>query len=311
MSNLEKVLKMLFKLKSGRLIKKQELARELEVSEKQISRYKKTLNEFFTIESIPGPGGGYRLLNSYFPFKELLTEEELILLKYYSKSLQYIDNDKLAKALDKINYSILKDDSQESTQIIPYSRINNARDIRKIQSKLYEAVLHKNEVIISYTSNEGAVTRRMIQPYKLFVYKGEYYVVAMCLLKKQLRFFKLVRITEIILTSVKFEVSVDVEELLKEAMDNNIGIFSGKEYNLKLIVCPPMANTIRERIWVDNQVVTELEDGEILFKANMKGGAEIISWILSMRSYVKVIEPEFLKVELYEEVEKMMKNLKK
>lgn len=71
-----------------------------------------------------------------------------------------------------------------------------------------------------------------------------------------------------------------------------------------------MANTISERIWVDNQVITELENGSILFEATMKGGPEIISWILSMQSYVEVRDPQSLKVKLKEELEKMIKNLK-
>lgn len=309
MSNLENTLKMLFKLKRGIVVKRQELAEELAVSEKQISRYKRALDEFFTIESIPGPTGGYKLIDSYFPFKELLTEEEIILLRYYIKSIQYVDNEKLIRAVDKINYSILKEDKQTTTEIIPYSKVNNSDEIIEIQNKMYEAILNRNEVIISYKSNQGVITRRKIQPFKLFVYKGECYVVAMCLLKNQIRFFKLVRIKELIVTGIKFEVSVDVEKMVEDSTKNSIGIFSGKEYKLKLKISPPMSNTISERIWVDNQVITELDNGEILFEATMKGGPEIISWILSMRTYVQVLEPDFLKQELKKELEQMIKKL--
>lgn len=311
MSNLENTLRMLFKLKQGKIVKKCELAEELSVSERQISRYKRALDEVFTIESIPGPQGGYKLIDSYFPFKELLTKEEIILLKYYSNSLQYIDDEKLKKALDKINYSILKESNEMSTEIIPYSKINNNNQIIEIQNKMYEAILNKNEVIISYKSNKGVLTRRKIQPFKMFVYKGECYVVAMCLLKNEIRFFKLVRIKELIVTGIKFKISSDVEKIVEESTKNSIGIFSGKEYKLKLKIFPPMSNTISERIWVDNQVITELDNGEILFEATMKGGPEIISWILSMRSYVEIIEPEYLKMEIEEELKKMMENLKK
>lgn len=312
MSNLDNTLKMLFKLKSGVVVKRKELADEFNVSEKQVARYKKALEEFFAIESIPGPTGGYRLIDSYFPFKELLTEDEIMLLKYYSESLQYCDDKKLKKALDKINYSILKENNQMSTHIIPYSRINsNGQDIQKTQNKLYEAILHKHVVIISYTSNEGKTTRRRIQPYRLFVYKGESYVVAKCLLKDGIRFFKLVRISEIIVTSIKFSLDIDIDKFLKDSMSKNIGIFYGEEYKLKLKIYPPMSNTIKERIWVENQSVEEFENGEIIFEASMKGEPEIISWILSMRSYVEVIEPESLKNKLKEELNKMVNNLKK
>lgn len=308
MSSLNNMLKMLFKLKLGIVVKKQELAKELNVSEKQIARYKTALDEIFSIESIPGPNGGYRLLDSYFPFKELLTEEEVILLKYYCDSIQGYDNDKLKRALEKINYSILREDNLRTTQIIPYSKVNNnGKDIYEIKNKLYEAILNKNEVIIDYSSNLGKNTRRRIQPYKLFMYKQECYVVAKCLLKQEIRFFKLVRINEIIVTSFKFEIEFDIEKYLTDLMEKSIGIFSGKEYEMKLEIELPMANTVKERIWVDNQIITELGEGKILFEATMKGGPEIISWILSMRSYVKVIKPEILKNELKDELKKMIK----
>ena len=42
----------------------------------------------------------------------------------------------------------------------------------------------------------------------------------------------------------------------------------------------------------------------------MKGGPEIVSWILSMQSHVEVLEPQSLKDELKEELEKMIKKLK-
>ncbi|NFO12243.1 UNVERIFIED_ORG: transcriptional regulator [Clostridium botulinum] len=311
MSHLENVLKMLFKLKKGIIIKRNDLARELCVSEKQITRYKRDLESLFTIESILGPNGGYRLLDSYFPFKELLTKDEIMLLQYYGKEIQYIDNEVLSIALNKINYSILKDNSSECTEIIPYSRINNdGADIKDIQNKLYEAILNKNVVLITYGSNEGKQTKRRIQPYKIFIYKGQSYVIAKCLLKNEVRIFKLVRIAECIVTSKQFEREFDVEAYINELRNNSIGIFGGKEYKLKLEICPPMSNTIKERIWIDNQIITNLKNGNILFEAKMRGGPEIISWILSMRSCVKVIEPQILKDEIEKELEKMMKKLK-
>lgn len=310
MSNLENTFKLLFRLRSGVVVKKHELAEELHLSDKQVLRCKKALEEFFTIESIPGPSGGYRLMDSYFPFKELLNDDEILLLKYYAETLEYIDDEKLKKALGKINYSILRDNKETITEIIPYSKINNSSIVKDFQNKLYEAVLQKSEVIISYKSNQGIVTRRRIQPLKIFVYKGESYVAAMCLVKNDIRFFKLVRIKELIVTSKKFEVKININKLIKDSMENCLGIFSGQEYKVKLKIYPPMSNTISERIWVNNQRITELEDGSILLEAEMKGGPEIISWILSMRSFVEVLEPETLKTELRDEANKIINNLK-
>lgn len=310
MSHIENTLKMLFKLKRGEVIKKKDLAEEFGVSEKQISRYKNSIENLFTIESIPGPNGGYKMLDSYFPFKELLTKEEIMLLKIHINSSQNSMNKKLEKALEKINYTILKDSDSVVTQIIPYSKVNIDEEyIMKIQEDFYEAILNKYEVIIDYLGSNGKESTRRIQPYKLFIYKGESYIVANCLKRNDIRYFKIIRIKKYIITTKKFETKLDIEKFIEEERINNIGIFSGEEYDLELEIIPPMANSIKERIWVDNQHIEELEEGKILFKAIMKGEPELTSWILSMKSYVKVIKPESLKVKIKEELEKMIKNL--
>lgn len=310
MNHLENTLKMLFRLKQGVIIKKKDLATEFGVTERQISRYKNSLSNLFIIDSVPGPTGGYKMVDSYFPFKELLTKEEIMLLKIHISSSQYEDNEKIQRALDKINYTILKDSDNISAQIIPYSKVNVDEEcMAKIQKDFYEAILNRNEIIIEYVGNNGKETRRKIEPYKLFVYKGETYIIANCLERNDIRFFKLIRIKHYIITSINFDANINIENKLEEYRKNNIGIFSGQEYKLKLEISPPMANTIKERIWVDNQEIEDLENGKILFKATMKGETELISWILSMKSYVKVISPKSLKEKIREELEKMIKNL--
>ena len=88
MSTLGNTLRMLMMLRSGRKLKVKEIAEELEVSEKQVKRYKEALSEFFYIESKSGIDGGYILRDKYIPIKELLDEHEINLLKYSIDALE-------------------------------------------------------------------------------------------------------------------------------------------------------------------------------------------------------------------------------
>lgn len=312
MSNLENMLKMLFELKKGNIVKKKDLANKLSITEKQVLRYKNAIGELFTIESIPGPNGGYKMIGLYFPFKELLTKEEIMLLKMHISSCQYNDmeSEKLKRALEKINYTILKDTDNISAQMIPYSKVDMSnKDILTIKRNFYEAILNHQQVIIEYTGNNGTNTKRTIEPYKLIIFKGQWYIVSKCLLKNNIRFFKLIRIKNYIVTSKRFKIDIDVDKLISEYRKNSIGIFGGKEYDIELEITPPIANTIKERIWVDNQIIEELNNGKILFKARMNIDPEIISWIFSMKSSVKIIKPEILKKEVKCELQKMIENL--
>lgn len=316
MGNLNNTLKMLFMLKSGGIIKAKDIASRLEVDEKQVRRYKENLDEFFDIQSISGKNGGYKLNATYFPFKEVLAEEEVILLKEAISSLDanYLENNpKLLKAIEKINYTIFNNEDNEDSceQIIPYSRVRKLeKDLKKVSEDIYKNILDNQEVIIEYKDNNGESTERRVQPYQFITYKGEKYLVAFCLLRNQIRFFKLRRISDYKITSKKFEKVIDVKKLLEDYKKNSIGIFGGKKYNLKLEIKYPMANTIKERIWVENQEVddTTFQD-RIIFKAFMTGGPEIVSWILSMGTCVKVIEPEELKQDIHKKLEEMIKNI--
>lgn len=316
MSTLGNALRMFAMLKSGRKIKVKEIADELEVSEKQVKRYKEVLSEFFFIESKPGVDGGYILRDSYIPIKELLDEHEINLLKYAVDTLEDFSletNKELKRAIEKINYSIEKtqiSNNENYNSIIPYGRsLPMNKNLQEMIDVIFEAIISSREVFIEYLGNNGELSSRTIQPYKIFSFKGEQYLIAKCVLKNQIRYFKLIRIKKYIISNKTFKKTLDVDKLIENNKKNSIGIFGGKKYNLVLEIMPPMANTIKEKIWVDNQEIIELENGKILFKAIMEGLPEILSWILSMREYVKIIEPIEIKEEVKLSVEKIMKNL--
>ncbi|MEQ8198536.1 MAG: WYL domain-containing protein [Clostridiaceae bacterium] len=315
MSELRNLLQMLLILKRGGKVKAKIIAEKLEVKERQIRRYKETLDEFFDIESIAGPDGGYRLNQGYFPFKEILTEEEIMNIKFAISALDSFnikDNEKLSKAIEKINFSILNNESKMniSEYIIPYSVPNKfTEEIVKLKDELYGAILGRRVVHIEYRDNSGNISEREVEPLKYLIYKGEFYLAANCLLRNELRYFKLARIISCQVSNRKVQYSGDIDEILKNQEKNSLGIFGGDEYNLALEIKPPLANTVRERLWVENQIIDELPDGRIIFKAKMKGGPELISWVLSMGESVKILEPQELKNKVKEKLGKMINNL--
>ena len=316
MGSFNNALRMLFMLKTNNIMKVKEIAKELEVNERQVRRYKEALDEYFEIESIPGKDGGYRLKgDKYFPFKQVLSSHQINLLNDFVNGIDsdyLINNPEIVNIIEKINLNILQDDDQTKyDQIIPYSRVAAIDErVEDIFNQLYLSILECTRVIIEYRDNNGKTSRREIEPYQFITYKGEKYLVAFCLLRNEIRFFKLRRITSIIKRNIKFEKRIDVKRLIDEYKAESIGIFSGEVYKLKLEIRYPMANIIRERIWVENQVVDDTTyDDRIIFQAEMKGGPEIESWILSMGASVKIIEPLDLKNKIHEKLIKMIRNI--
>ena len=312
MSKLSNIVKMMFILRKGDIVSRKDLAKELDVTEKQIGIYKSVLDEVFTIESIPGPHGGYKLIDTYFPFKEVLNKEEIFNLKILIDKLDYDnqENAKLKQLVEKINFSLESLNNNQCTDIIAYSRKNPEYKNEKLELDIYNAILQGDVVIIEYVDNQNQTTRRAVQPYKYFIYRGEVYLVAYCLSRNAIRFFKIVRIKECIITSKKFKKIIDVDKEIKEMQEQGIGIFGLEEYEVELEIRPPMANSIKERIWVENQIIEELDDGSIIFKAKMKGEHSIVSWILTMREFVKIKKPDKLKNIILDSIERIYKNHK-
>ena len=136
MSNLKNSLKMLNKLKLGKVIKKEDLAKELNISKRQVARYKEEISEVFEIETINGPYGGYKMISNEFPMKYILNKEEMEILKTAINQIKddlVVDNDKLNKIIEKINTSLDMNDINYS-KIISYSktRFNDEETIKKI-----------------------------------------------------------------------------------------------------------------------------------------------------------------------------------
>lgn len=311
MEGLGNVLKMIFILRTQKKMKIKDLAKELNVSERQVRRYKNEIDKYFNIESTTGSDGGYSLLDEYFPFKDVLTENEVNKLKFIINSLNYENSLELMEIVDKLNLKVLRNKKNYilNEEIIHYSKPKvKVTETTKLYNDVSLAIESNNEIIIEYCDNSGKCSRRKVQPHKLLLYKGEYYLVSTCLLRSEIRYFKLARIKEYIITGFKFEQNGDIDEFLKEQEENNMGIYNGKTIELELEIKPPMANTIKERIWVDNQEIIEQSDGKINFKAKIKEGPEVVSWILSMSDCVKVLAPDFLRIEIREKIENILKN---
>lgn len=309
MDSLGNIMRMLFLLKKNRKIKIKDLSKELGVSERQIKRYKSQLENYFYIESETGSEGGYILKDDYFPFKNILMNYEINKLKTMISAIYDESDEELLNIIGKLNFKIFNEDNRfQLEKRISYSKPVNYKNNEKY-IKLIKAIKDNQEIIIEYRNNDGKTTERRVQPYKLFLYKGNYYLVGHCLLRNDIRYFKLIRIKELIITAFKFKPEIDIDKFLEDQEKNNLGIYGGKEIDLELEISLPISNTIKENIWVEEQKIIEKDDGSIIFKAKMKEGPELISWILSMGECVKSIKPKELRDNVKKKINIMIKNL--
>ena len=319
MSKLSNTMIMLVLLRAKQQMKIGEIAEILEVNNRMVQIYRDDLEKAgIIIESKPGRYGGYSLPKTYDSLLNLnLNPEEVMALNMAYKQLEesgFIYVNELSVAYNKLMASLQVNkhyqgdvnDYQFVSKSSPVALSNNQE--REHCKKIHASLIQKKQIHINYYSLlNDEHQERTVSPYALYEYRNSLYLTGFCHLRQEIRDFKISRIKSLATTDDYFVMPRDFS--LKDYMTNCLGIFKDTTQKVVLKIRHPMSQIIREKIWSDNQVITDIPNEKaILFEAHLQGEIEIISWILSMGSDVEVIEPIDLKVKIREKLEKMIKN---
>lgn len=315
MGSIANTIKLYLILQSKGKVKIKELAEELEVDERTIRRYKDELEQAnIYIDSEPGRYGGYYLYNDNYLMGLTLSQEEYLALMMINEELSrsnHVVSRDYNSAIEKISvvYNVHHHNATGtnfSNYTVKKSKSNvNISEERKKLIDIHAAALTRNKVKIKYYSLSSGLSERIVHPYATIQYKGDLYFAGYCEKRQVIRDFKLCRIREYTVLDSKFPKNDNFN--LEEYMKNCIGIIKDEKIDLKIQIFFPMAQIVKEKIFVDNQKITEYKDeGYIIYEATMEGLEEIKSWILSMGSYAKVLEPKFLQDEIKDEIKKII-----
>lgn len=313
MSEISNALKMLIILKSRGKRTKRELASILEVSEKQIQRYKEKLEQVdIYIESDRGRNGGYYLNDEQFLWQVNITEEEIQILEIINKKLIGEENPfskDVSIIIDKIRSTrkvINENDTSHLFLVKQPLSSSKGEDEREKILDMQAAIILKQKIWMKYASISSGLRERIICPYGIFQYMGDTYFVAYCEQRNKVLDFKLNRIVDYKILDNSFikDANFDLHTYLKGCF----GIFKDHEMKLKLKIKKPFSQIIKEKIYSPTQSIVEIGDDTIIFKAKMRGKTEIINWILSMGDCVEVLEPEIFREEIKNKLMKSLNN---
>lgn len=312
MGKVNNALRMLAILRSRGKVTRQELAEELEVNPREITRYKEDLESAgVTITNIKGKYGGYVLESKdYLLNLELSNDEELALnnvvnhLKiqgnYLYKDLESI-RDKIA--ISKNEYIQYQDESVYYSNSIKL-RIN-INDERDKWLQINDAIINNKKLSMKYKDSMGNETERIVCPYGLYSNYGANFFIGFCEKRQALRTFKFSRISSIELLKEKFERPVDFN--IKEYFKSCLGVFRDDFYDLELKIYYPYAQSFKEIKRVDDEVIEDRQDeGYLIYKAVLSGKNEIINWIMGMADNCLVISPKEIRDTIGEKYKKML-----
>ena len=311
MSKAANMLRMLMLLRARDKMKIEQLSDKLEVKPRQVRKYKDELEQVGVhIGSERGRYGGYFIERDNNILNLGIDEQEYSILKNAETILKqnnFMFSDEYQLVLDKINSNLKQQETSKNiSELVLQSSPNiNQKEEKDKYEMMQEAIVSEQKLEMDYFSLSSGLNKRILRPYAIYIYQGFWYVMGHCELRDEIRQFKLTRIKEFKILDESFEKPKDFS--LSNYLENTVGIiYDQEQFNVKLEIDFPMSIKVSERVWVDNQKISFREDNSIIFEAEMTGLDDLVNWVLSMGSAVKVIEPEKLKERVNEEAAKIL-----
>ena len=308
MNKTDRMLAIVLELQRRGRQRAEDLAQTFETSKRTIYRDIQALCEV-GVPLVSIPGQGYSLMKGYFlPPLSFTTEEALMLLLGTEGVATNFDAQYRAAAQSAVRKiaSVLPEALRADVNYLQ----NNIRfvipgmtDYPLEQEKLQQlrrAIIERRVIRFQYyarfsrgTDNE-AITRE-VDPYSLIYIMNSWYLHAYCHLRQGPRHFRLERIEALELLERTFQRPQQFDVRLHEE-DKSRNII------VRLLFDQTVARWVRESR--SYYVTSEEETAEgLLVTLAIRQESEIMSWLLSWGSHVRVLEPETLRQRLCREAQ--------
>lgn len=275
------------------------LAEQFEVSRRTINRDIEDLCKAgIPIVTRQGVNGGISIMEDYKLDKTLFTQREMQDILAGLRSLGSVnETNRYRKLMEKLsagssdfmvgNQSVLIDLSSWYKEAL-------APKIELIRTSIDQC----RELEFAYYSPKGESVRR-IEPYYLIFQWASWYVWGWCKKREGFRMFKLNRMEHLqISESVFARRQVPMPDLSNEK------IFPGG-IKVKALFEPACKWRLVEEF--GSESFTEQEDGTLLFQADYTDKENLITWLMSFRDKVELLEPKEIRDEMRISIECMKK----
>jgi predicted DNA-binding transcriptional regulator YafY len=276
-----------------------ELSARLEVDLRTVQRYIVRLRDLHVpIDSAPGVGGSYQLRPGFRIPPLMFTEEEVFALSLGLRALHQLRLSAFAPATEGVLAKlgrVLPAALRESIQAV--------EDAVVVEPNLW-AVSASGEALIRaasairanrrlqfvYRSHSGAESAREVEPYAIIHLDGRWYLIGRCLLRQDLRTFRLDRVEGLELCEEAFDrpESFDPRAYLQERMP-----FVQSDYQIDVWVEMPFEEA--ERFFAPWRVAIEREGDGTRLRCGRDELQLVAAMLLSHGCRIVVYQPSELR----------------
>jgi predicted DNA-binding transcriptional regulator YafY len=194
--------------------------------------------------------------------------------------------------------------------------LNNPYYIKqKIEDIAVYEEIHKtlaNAIEKSYIVNILYCDEKIkVEPYKLANFDGFWYLLAKDFEKNKLRTYMLSKIGNVEITYEKYIVKKErIEFLLKNHVQSS-WFEDGISFEVKVKIYANIADYFKQKKFIKSQkILNEYENGDILVSFKISHPEDIDNTIKSWLPDIEVLEPQWYKEQIEEELENYIKRLK-
>jgi proteasome accessory factor B len=293
------------------------LGRQLEVTPRTVQRDIEFLRDRLQapVEFDPRRNGyRYSAADFQLPLVQL-TEGELAALFLAERLLQQYRGTPYAAALaslfEKLTASLPSEvtiDLSHLADVYSFRRQGGLDSDARTFTRLARAIRSGRRLeLVYWTASRDTTCRRTVDPYHLASIQGDWYLVAYCHLREDLRVFSPGRIRSLRDTGERFERPADFR--FGDYLDGAFRVVrgDGPPRQVRLRFTADAARYVRERVWHPSQRLKECRDGGLELTLRVTHFLEVKRWLLSYGAACEVLEPAELRDEVREELQRASK----
>ena len=170
---------------------------------------------------------------------------------------------------------------------------------------LTKAITRARTVQMRYFSaSRNASSRREIDPYRHRYVAGGLYLIGYCHWRKDVRMFAVERIKSVTLTDHPYQMPLHFD--MEAYVENALVVMQGKQIDVELLFEKMTAAWAKDRVWHTSQQTKKLKDGRLRMTLTVADTRELVGWVLSFGSGVRVVQPDSLRIAVEGEAKRIV-----
>ncbi|WP_019010197.1 helix-turn-helix transcriptional regulator [Deinococcus aquatilis] len=292
MNRTDRLLAIVLELQGRGRVRAEDLARQLEVSKRTIYRDVLALNEA-GVPIISAPGQGYTLMSGYFlPPLHFSVEEAVMLLLGSDVVAQAFEAGPAGSAARKLR-AVLSEDVRGEVQFLYDSLRLVQREPEELHGKvrmLRQTIAERRTVEFIYHKPHAEQEIRQADPHGLFRLNLVWLLAAFDHARVEFRTFRLDRIEDLKVLPGQFRRQPHFKLERDETRE-------GRELTIQAFFDPEVRREVRHNL---SYYVTQTQDTPdgLLVTLRVRAAEEVLPWLLSWGSRVRVLEPASVQAQL-------------